>query len=62
MGSNLSTDYFHIIVCQPSEVQPVEITDEVLTGRYSSLTAVVHSASYPLEKANRVAVYQWLVV
>jgi len=45
-------------VYQPQEA---EITDVVLTGRISSLTAVAYSASYTLEKANRVAcsVYQW---
>jgi len=32
----------------------------VLTGRFSSLPVVVHSASYrPPGKANRVAAYQW---
>jgi len=31
----------------------------VLTGRFSSSTAVVHSASYAPGKANRVAAYQW---
>jgi len=37
-----------------------EITGEVLTGRFSSsTTVVVHSASYPPGRANRVAVYQW---
>jgi len=49
-GSNSSTAYFHIIA---------EVTVEVLTGRFSSSTAVVHSASYPPGKANRVAAYQW---
>jgi len=40
-------------------LQQAEITDEVLPGRFSSSTAVVHSASYPPGKANRVAAYQW---
>jgi len=31
----------------------------VLTARFSSSTAVVHSASYPPGMANRVAAYQW---
>jgi len=39
--------------------QQAEITGEVLTGRFSSSTAVVHSASYPPGRANRVAAYQW---
>jgi len=42
-----------------SSLQQTKITGVVLTGRFSSLTAVVHSASYPPEKANRVAAYQW---
>jgi len=40
-------------------LQQAEITGEVLTERFSSSTAVVHSASYPLEMANQVAAYQW---
>jgi len=32
---------------------------EVFTGRFSSSTAVVHSASYPPGRANRIAAYQW---
>jgi len=36
-----------------------DITGEVLTGRFSSSTAVVHSAIYPPGRANRVAAYQW---
>jgi len=40
-------------------LQQAEITSEVLTGRFSSSSAVVHSASYPPVKANRVAAYQW---
>jgi len=40
-------------------LQQAEITGEVLTGRFSSSTAVVHSASYPSGRANRVAAYQW---
>jgi len=42
-----------------ASLQQAEITDEVLTGRFSTSTAVVHSASYPLGMANRVAAYQW---
>jgi len=41
-------------------LQQAEITGEVLTGRFSSSTAVVHSASYPPGTANRVAAYQWV--
>jgi len=37
-------------------LQQAEITGIVLTEQYSSLPAVVHSASYPPGKANRVAV------
>jgi len=33
-------------------LQQAEITGEVLTGRFSSSTAVVHSASYPPGKAH----------
>jgi len=41
-------------------LQQAEITGEVLTGRFSSSTAAVHSASYPPGRAiNRVAAYQW---
>jgi len=40
-------------------LQQAEITGEVLPGRFSSSTAVVHSASYPPGRANRVAAYQW---
>jgi len=38
-------------------LQQAEITDEVLTGLFSSSTAVVHSASYSPGRANRVAAY-----
>jgi len=57
MGLNPSTADFHII--HTISLQQAEITDEVLTGRFSSLTAAVHSASYHPGKANRVAAYQW---
>jgi len=40
-------------------LQQAEITGEVHTERFSSSTAVVHSASYPPGRANRVAAYQW---
>jgi len=40
-------------------LQQAEITGEVLTGRFSSSTTVVHSASYPPGRANRIAAYQW---
>jgi len=56
MGSNPSTTYFNIMCISH---QQAEITDEVLTGRFSLSTAVVHSSSYPPGKANRVAAYQW---
>jgi len=56
MGSNPSTSYFHIIGIS---LQQAEITGEVLTERFSSSIVVVHSASYPPGKANRVAAYQW---
>jgi len=36
-------------------LQQAEIAGEVLTGRISSSTAVVHSAGYPPGRANRVA-------
>jgi len=54
MGSNPSTAYFHIMVLSH---QQAEIPGEVLTGRFSSSTAIVHSASYPPGTANRVAAY-----
>jgi len=41
-------------------LQSSKITGIVLTGRFSSLPAVVHSASYSQRKANRLAAYQWL--
>jgi len=44
MGSNLSTAYFHIICIS---LQQAKITSEVLNGRFSSLTTVFLSASYP---------------
>jgi len=37
-------------------LQQAEVTGVVLTGRFSSSPAVVHSTSYPPGKANRVAV------
>jgi len=40
-------------------LQQAEITRGVLTGRFSLLPAVVHSASYPMGKANGVTAYQW---
>jgi len=49
MGSNPCTANFHIIEYQPS-------ASEVLNGRLSSSTAVVHSARYPPGRANSVAV------
>jgi len=42
MGSNLST-----ITSQCISLQQAEITGVVFTGRFSSLSDVVHSASYP---------------
>jgi len=51
---NPSTAYFHVIVIS---LEQAEITGEVLTGRFSSSTVVVHSASE--SRANRVAAYQW---
>jgi len=56
MGSNPSTANFHTICIS---LKQAEITGEVLPGQLSSLTAAAHSCSYPLEKANRVAAYQW---
>jgi len=57
MGSNPSTAFYQIIKHQPSASWDHCV---VLTGRFSSLPAVVHSsASYPSGKANRVAAYQW---
>jgi len=47
------------MVHQLAKLQQAEITGEVLTGRFSSSTAVVHSASYPPGRANQVAAYQW---
>jgi len=44
MGLNPSTAYYRIIGIN---LQQAEITKEVLTGRFSSLHAVVHSVRYP---------------
>jgi len=57
MGSNPSTVYFTLLYC--ISLQQAEITDELLTVRFSSSIAVVHSDSYPQGMANRVAAYQW---
>jgi len=56
MGLNLSTAFFTLLCIG---LQQAEITGVVLTGRFSLLPGVVHSASHPLGKANQVAVYQW---
>jgi len=37
-----------------TSLQQAEITGEVLTARFSSLTAVVHSASYPPGDRGRI--------
>jgi len=56
MGLNSSTAYFSIIGIS---FQKAEITGVVLTGRFSSLRAIVLSACCPLGKANQIAVYQF---
>jgi len=40
-------------------LQQADITGVMLTGRPSSVPAVVHSVSYPPGKANRETTYQW---
>jgi len=48
-----------VVIGNPKWRWQAEITGEVLTGRFSSSTAVTHSASFPPGKVNRVAAYQW---